>query len=235
MIRLFRKVRNQLLSEGKYSIYILYASGEVFLVMIGILLALQIDNWNDHHKTQKELSEIFDEIHDDLVLDTTSVSRILTERILDNQAQERIIFAIQNDLSFSDQIQNDLGRLMLKRSVPLVSSGFNLLKESKLISIDDKILRTALIEYYEQVVIRMKDEFQEDGYEFETVWLPYVRHNFIEWKFGNYGVPVDWESMKDDPNFRITLQMNLNNLNMTILEMQNGLSSATYILELLDQ
>lgn len=46
MIRLFRKIRQQLLSENRYPVYLLYASGEVFLVMIGILLALQVDNWN---------------------------------------------------------------------------------------------------------------------------------------------------------------------------------------------
>ena len=47
MIRLFRKIRHRLLSEKSYSIYILYASGEILLVVIGILLALQIDNWNE--------------------------------------------------------------------------------------------------------------------------------------------------------------------------------------------
>jgi hypothetical protein len=48
MIRLFRKIRHRLLSEKSYSIYILYASGEILLVVIGILLALQIDNWNEN-------------------------------------------------------------------------------------------------------------------------------------------------------------------------------------------
>lgn len=46
MIRIFRKVRSQLLSENRYPVYLLYASGEIILVMIGILLALQVDNWN---------------------------------------------------------------------------------------------------------------------------------------------------------------------------------------------
>ena len=48
MIRLFRKIRQQLLSEERYSIYLLYASGEIMLVVIGILFALQIDNWNEN-------------------------------------------------------------------------------------------------------------------------------------------------------------------------------------------
>ena len=44
MIRLFRKVRQKLLSENSYGMYILYATGEIVLVMIGILLALQVDS-----------------------------------------------------------------------------------------------------------------------------------------------------------------------------------------------
>jgi len=48
MIRLFRKIRQQLLSEDRYSVYLLYASGEIMLVVIGILFALQIDNWNEN-------------------------------------------------------------------------------------------------------------------------------------------------------------------------------------------
>lgn len=47
MIRLLRTIRQKLLSENSYSVYLLYASGEILLVVIGILLALQIDKWNE--------------------------------------------------------------------------------------------------------------------------------------------------------------------------------------------
>lgn len=46
MIKFFRKIRKNLLSENKFSKYLLYAIGEIVLVMIGILLALQVSNWN---------------------------------------------------------------------------------------------------------------------------------------------------------------------------------------------
>jgi hypothetical protein len=52
MIRLFRKIRQQLLSENNYSMYFLYATGEIILVVFGILIALQIDNWNDNQRTR---------------------------------------------------------------------------------------------------------------------------------------------------------------------------------------
>ena len=47
---------------------ILYASGEIALVMMGILLALQIENWDEQVKTRTELTEIFEEIHEGLPL-----------------------------------------------------------------------------------------------------------------------------------------------------------------------
>ncbi|MCW5515469.1 hypothetical protein [Muriicola sp. Z0-33] len=46
MIKFFRRIRQKLLSENKFSKYLLYAIGEIFLVVIGILIALSINNWN---------------------------------------------------------------------------------------------------------------------------------------------------------------------------------------------
>ena len=50
MIKFFRKIRQNLLSEGKTGRYFKYAFGEIVLVVIGILIALQVNNWNDERK-----------------------------------------------------------------------------------------------------------------------------------------------------------------------------------------
>lgn len=50
MIKLFRHIRQNLLNEGKTTKYFKYAIGEIFLVVIGILIALQINNWNEERK-----------------------------------------------------------------------------------------------------------------------------------------------------------------------------------------
>jgi len=46
MIKFFRNIRKKLLAEGKTTNYLKYAVGEIVLVVIGILIALQINNWN---------------------------------------------------------------------------------------------------------------------------------------------------------------------------------------------
>ena len=74
MLRFFRLIRHRLLTDNKVSKYLLYAIGEIMLVVIGILIALQVDNWNTrtsenqrvlnyYQKINGELSLAFSEIH----------------------------------------------------------------------------------------------------------------------------------------------------------------------------
>ena len=50
MINFFRKIRKQLANENKFQKYFRYAFGEILLVVIGILIALQVNNWNENRK-----------------------------------------------------------------------------------------------------------------------------------------------------------------------------------------
>ena len=71
MIKFFRRIRQQLLSENKFTKYLIYAAGEIVLVVIGILIALQINDWNnysiDREKEQAILKELNKEFKHNLV------------------------------------------------------------------------------------------------------------------------------------------------------------------------
>ena len=54
MIKFFRKIRQKLLSENRFSKYLIYAVGEILLVVIGILIAVQINNINEQNKTYQK-------------------------------------------------------------------------------------------------------------------------------------------------------------------------------------
>lgn len=94
MFRFFRTLRQRLLTENKFSKYLLYAIGEILLVVIGILIALQVDNWNEERKRQKEISQLLLDIEQDLnlnyelanfALDFYRVQDSLVKRIAHNQ------------------------------------------------------------------------------------------------------------------------------------------------------
>lgn len=66
MIKFFRNIRQSLLNEGKNSKYFKYAIGEIVLVVIGILIALQINNWNENRKENRIENELIDVLITDL-------------------------------------------------------------------------------------------------------------------------------------------------------------------------
>ena len=63
MIKFFRKIRQKLLSENKFSKYLLYALGEIVLVVIGILIALQINNWNQKRIDENQKKVLLNSLH----------------------------------------------------------------------------------------------------------------------------------------------------------------------------
>ncbi|MCB0667660.1 MAG: DUF6090 family protein [Saprospiraceae bacterium] len=72
MITLFRKLRYHRLADLKISKYLTYATGEIILVVIGILIALQINNWNEQRKNVTLAKNYLVEIKKDLITDTTT-------------------------------------------------------------------------------------------------------------------------------------------------------------------
>jgi len=78
MIKFFRNIRQRLLFEGKTTNYLKYAIGEIVLVVIGILIALQINNWNQSRLNRIEEKNILANLHDEFLenkkmLDSTTI------------------------------------------------------------------------------------------------------------------------------------------------------------------
>ncbi|MFT4835034.1 MAG: hypothetical protein ACI8WP_001799, partial [Flavobacteriaceae bacterium] len=87
MLFLLRKIRRKLVSpNNKVATYLLYAIGEIFLVVVGIMIAVQIDGWNDNQKEKRVLQEYLQNLKADLVADTLRIDA-LQKRSLDNLEQ----------------------------------------------------------------------------------------------------------------------------------------------------
>src|SRR5690606_32660686 len=74
MIKFFRKIRQSTLSEGKVGKYLRYAVGEIALVVIGILIALQINNWNENRKHNQSEKIAIQSLKNDLKKDTLQLN-----------------------------------------------------------------------------------------------------------------------------------------------------------------
>lgn len=92
MLRFFRQIRQRLLTDNKVSKYLLYAIGEIILVVIGIIIALQVDNWNDHFIEKAEEQRILQNLHDDFQKNLTDINTVHAQN---KKALESAVFTIQ--------------------------------------------------------------------------------------------------------------------------------------------
>ena len=76
MIKFFRQIRYKLMNENKTSRYFKYAIGEIVLVVIGILIALQINNWNENKKDRVFELKMLKEIRNEIIHDTAYFNMI---------------------------------------------------------------------------------------------------------------------------------------------------------------
>ena len=85
MIKFFRKIRQNMIKENKFSKYILYAIGEIILVVIGILIALSINNWNENRKSNNKSYNYLQRLYDDI----ENVSKDVDFSIKDTERKQK--------------------------------------------------------------------------------------------------------------------------------------------------
>ena len=78
MLKFFRKIRLELFSNGHVRKYMLYAVGEVLLVMIGILLALQVNTWNEGRKNTILANAYYCQLLEDVEQDQEQLQKLKT-------------------------------------------------------------------------------------------------------------------------------------------------------------
>ena len=101
MIKFFRKIRYDLMEKNKTGKYLKYAIGEILLVMIGILLALQVNNWNTINNDHKRADNFLFGMKEDLVKDTLQLNNI----VLVTSKRLAYYKQIDNDFDYSPTIK----------------------------------------------------------------------------------------------------------------------------------
>lgn len=152
MLKFFRKIRQQLISENQFSKYLLYAIGEIFLVMVGILLALQVNNWNQNRLNSiKELAYL-ERLQYDLQADTA----MLAEFIKAVEYKSRFLKSIlKEDLTKFHHLKGLTHDIFISRfSSPPVSTD-NTFQEMKstgsLGLLKDESLKKSIFNYYRYI------------------------------------------------------------------------------------
>ena len=91
MIKFFRNIRKSLLNEGKTGKYLKYAIGEIVLVVIGILIALQINNWNENRKLENSKEKLMLALKKELLINQETLERYTLELYDSNSKFNKVL------------------------------------------------------------------------------------------------------------------------------------------------
>lgn len=104
MIPFFRKIRKKLANDNQFFKYSRYAIGEIILVVIGILIALQINNWNEERKTLAKFDRLLHNVQKELSVNIAN----FTDFINYSQKKDSILYIINNRLLTNDMIKKNI-------------------------------------------------------------------------------------------------------------------------------
>jgi len=91
MIKFFRKIRQNLLMENKTAKYFKYAIGEILLVIIGILIAVSINGWNEDRKLAIEEQSLLKDLKQEMELNLKSLETVITQHEESLEAAEEMV------------------------------------------------------------------------------------------------------------------------------------------------
>ncbi|MGB5171664.1 MAG: DUF6090 family protein [Eudoraea sp.] len=211
MIKFFRKIRQQLLTENKFSKYLLYAIGEIVLVVIGILIALQINNWNQKKLLVKKEIEVLKTFENQFKEDLKEFDQGLMFYRGAKNSIEIIINHLENNIPYNDSLgQHFFISTRIYGESDLDDNVFENLKSVGVDLISNEYIRKIIIELYEDDDKWIND-FENDYQKF----LLNASQNIFNTRFkdfwnGDYKdltyslgemIPVDFERLRTDQEY----------------------------------
>ena len=197
MIKFFRKIRQNLLSEGKTGKYLKYAIGEILLVVIGILIALQVNNQNNIHTEKRELQNYLEKIASNVKNDIIVSQNMLTARTEQSAlcANATELISKRNFSSNSQAIITEaMFTMMVEQPLNYNRSGFESLKNSGYLRyLDNSKVERLIYNYYNATdkILSEENSFQ--------VWS-----NDLDLQLQKNGFISQWLELDARPNQKIT-------------------------------
>ena len=221
MIKFFRKNRQNLLSEGKTAKFLKYAIGEIILVVIGILIALQINNWNEKVKLKNEEIKFLKNFKQSLISDIEFNKVRSRYYSFTKESISILLNQIEQNLPYRDSLKYHFGRITQTWTPKINMEVFEALKSNDLNLISNDGLRNKLISYYSWSSNILNEDVAGYVKIIEEASLNIFNTRFDALWNGNYKkykatenwedlelemIPNDYEELKQDKAFMYFLR-----------------------------
>jgi hypothetical protein len=215
MIKFFRHIRQRMLKENRFSRYFLYAIGEIVLVVIGIVIALQLNNWNSKQQLKQVEIKYLKEIAQHLRMDSVDIQFNIQFNKVRLRAGEMVLKSLNEHDAYSDTMDQYFGNLHYTTRSVVNFSAYETLKSRGLEIISNDSLRMMITELYSFSYHNVIDFEKQDDHALQyAVVIPAVVRELVmhpnpspRVEFASAS-PLDFVGLKSDDAFKNAIVMN---------------------------
>ena len=169
MLRLFSQIRQKLLTDNKFSKYLLYAVGEILLVVIGILIALQVDTWNQWRQERQMEQVVLRQLRDDFQANLAQLDQKMRMRKAIIGASLSILQAMDHpDRASRDSLNSNLAILLIDPTFDPIENDLSSNGDLRLIT-NNKLKR--LLSNWSSDIVAVR--------ELEHNWVDVLRQEYL--------------------------------------------------------
>ena len=235
MFPFFRKIRKKMADDNRPLKYMRYAIGEIILVVIGILIALQINTWKEEQKAKRVEFVILKELKknievDILEMDSTLIS--VNQRI---RSSKIILNSFSKNDSYHDSLNSHYGWALVYDQMYFHTGVYESLKSSGSQLINDESLRFEISNYYDFSITSTEKSFREIRDDFYNYMLGFLRKEFAYFKnSGPTAQPRDFQALKENETFILSLGIFVDVQIQTKKNLKRTLKASRDLLEKID-
>ena len=211
MLRFFRQIRQRYLAENRFSKYLLYAVGEIVLVVIGILIALQINTWNEERKFRQQQYGLLRDLAADLKANLQELEEGRETNRLFLDEYRSLSKAIREDQPPSPVIDSLCKHLANWHSPFFTRTAYESLKNKGLEIVENESLKKQIVALFEKEFVYLSEDYDRTEWEFASNIKTELLNQYLEFEQEDYRSeadlikydvrPVDFEGMKADKRF----------------------------------
>lgn len=233
MLHFFKQIRQRLLVGNRISKYLLYAAGEILLVVMGILIAFQVEKWNERNKeTDTEillLTELVENLHSDI----EDMNANISYHQQGIWSAETILRAFREGLPYHDSLSKHFVRLNPKFLVTMTA--YNNLNQIGMRILQNDSLRKEIIYHYQhnyELLLGWNEGLYNLWFDDAAkIYDTYFRK--FQYRIG--AVPYDFEALRRNDKYINHLNIRIGLLISSIERNKNTIARSEALIDLIEK
>jgi len=202
MLTFLRKIRKSLIETGSARKYFLYAIGEIALVVIGILIAVQINNWNENRKTKKTERKYLIELTQALELDISDLQINIKTSQKTIQSIDILLNHFEKNLPYIDSLSIHFANSTLFTNLITDASAYEKLLARGLDIVSNDSLQSKIVNYYDfsSAFLKTNEEMVVNPHHNLSVKPAMMEKFNYSWVL-KPAIPNSYETLKSDSEY----------------------------------